>query len=403
MVRQNKNISGIVRLLTVLAIISVIAIVSLTGLGMNSIYSGQVLNMAREESILISRLLVDHNFDTLISRNEAGRLELRVDPLEVSWLNKNFSDFLMPLDILKIKIYSPRSEIIYSSENDLIGEVDSGNERLMRALAGEVDSQVESREQTRDLNHEIHLNIDLVETYVPIRALTGEILGAVELYMDVTKFREEISAGTRKSLFLLTSVLLSVYISAYAVARIGLKRAAEAETRLHQQATVDPLTGVLNRGELMSRAETEFSRLKRSEPGSAEENCSLAMLDIDHFKRVNDDYGHQCGDAVLQQVARQIREQLRPYDILGRYGGEEFLIVLSGADLTRAAAVAERIRGTIAAQPFTCKERTFPVTVSIGVSLIVPGSTLAQAVDKTDRVLYLAKQNGRNRVEVHAS
>jgi diguanylate cyclase (GGDEF)-like protein len=394
-----KNISSLVRLLTILAVLSAIAIVSLTGLGMNRIYSRQVIQMAEEESVLISRLLVDHNLETLISRNEAGKPHLQIDPLEVESLDSSFGDFLKSLDIVKVKIFTPDTRVIYSSELQLIGETNPDNQRLQRALTGETDSHLEMKDQLRDLKNETVLNVDVVETYIPIMAQSGEILGAFELYMDVTKFRDEVHAGTLSSLLLLSTVLLLVYLAAYSVARIGMKRAAEAEEQLRKQAMIDTLTGVLNRGELMSRAEKEISRIERSEPDRDGKSLSLVMLDIDNFKLINDDHGHQAGDKILSQLAARIQKQLRPYDILGRYGGEEFLLLLPETSLSRAMQTAERIRACIADKPFKDGNQPLKVTISIGVSSANYGIKLTEAIKVADQALYSAKLNGRNRVE----
>jgi diguanylate cyclase (GGDEF)-like protein len=217
--------------------------------------------------------------------------------------------------------------------------------------------------------------------------------------MDVTKFRDEVHAGTLSSLLLLSTVLLLVYLAAYSVARIGMKRAAEAEEQLRKQAMIDTLTGVLNRGELMSRAEKEISRIERSEPDRDGKSLSLVMLDIDNFKLINDDHGHQAGDKILSQLAARIQKQLRPYDILGRYGGEEFLLLLPETSLSRAMQTAERIRACIADKPFKDGNQPLKVTISIGVSSANYGIKLTEAIKVADQALYSAKLNGRNRVE----
>ena len=394
----HKNISSLVNLLTILAFISAIAIIALTGFGMHSIYSRQVINMAEQEAILITKMLIDHDRDSLFSRRGIDKLHLQVDPLEVSWLNQSFSEFLAPLDIVKIKIFSPDTRVIYSTDNAIIGEMVPQNKRLLRALAGEYDSHLETKEELRDLKDETAFNVDVVEIYIPI-IVGGEILGVFELYLDVTKFRKEIRRGTLQSLYLLASILLVVYLIAYSVARIGMNQVVEAEENLRNQAMIDALTGIFNRGELMSRAEEEMARITRHGPDGGNGELSLIMLDIDHFKQVNDVYGHQAGDAVLRQMPDRIKQGLRLYDILGRYGGEEFLILLPNADLSNASVVAERIRCSIADKPFTFKELSLAITVSLGISSFKPGINLTESIGLADQALYLAKQNGRNRVE----
>ncbi len=396
--KTHKDISSLVRLLIILAILSAIAIIALTGFVMYRLYSSQVISMAEKEAVLISHLLVDQNRDTLFSRRGTDILHLQIDPLEVSWLNQSFSEFLSPLDIVKIKIFSPDTTVVYSTDNAIIGEKVPQNQRLQRALAGISDSQLEVKDQLRDLKDETAFDVDVVETYTPI-IVAGKILGVFELYMDVTKFRTEIRNGTLQSLILLATILFFVYFIAFSIARIGTKQVAAAEEKLRTQALTDALTGIFNRGELMSRAQSEMSRLSRHARNGSNAELSLIMLDIDHFKQVNDRYGHQAGDEVLRQMPGRIKQGLRFHDVLGRYGGEEFMILLPNADLDSACIVAERIRGSIAETPFTDKNLALKITVSLGVSTIVAGLGLDQAIKLADEALYRAKQNGRNRYE----
>jgi len=120
--------------------------------------------------------------------------------------------------------------------------------------------------------------------------------------------------------------------------RIG-QRIINLERRILELANTDPLTGLLNRRAFMERMEQEMSRAQREK-----KPFSFILADIDHFKRVNDTYGHQVGDLVLQRFTRQLQTCARPYDFLGRYGGEEFVVCLAGADRLQAGLVAERMR-----------------------------------------------------------
>lgn len=397
-IKAHKNIASLVRLLTVVAFFSAIAIIALAGFGMYRIHSQQIISLAEEESIVISHLLVDHHREALFSNSNKLQLRHQMETAEINALNLTLAEFLSSLDIVKIKVFSPDTTVIYSTDNAIIGETGPNNQRLLRALSGVDDSHIEVKDAMRDLKNETAFDVDVVETYTPI-IVNGQILGAFELYMDVTKFREEIRKGTIQSLLLLSSILLIVYIIAFSIARIGMKQVAEAEENLRSLAMIDALTGIFNRGELMARAEEEMSRVTRHGAVGDNGSLSLIMLDIDYFKKINDKYGHQAGDAVLRQISARIKEGLRLYDILGRYGGEEFLLLLPNAELASACRVAERIRCSIAEKPFTFKEQSIFVTVSLGVSSITPGISLTEAIEIADQALYTAKQNGRNRVE----
>ena len=133
---------------------------------------------------------------------------------------------------------------------------------------------------------------------------------------------------------------------------------------------------------------------------------ALLMFDLDHFKRVNDSFGHETGDLVLQAFCRRAEAQLRPDDLFGRLGGEEFAALLRVQDVAQAQEVAERIRLALAQAPVEAAGRSVPVTVSVGVALLRPGAdagTAAGPFEVADRALYAAKAGGRNRVEIAAA
>jgi len=170
---------------------------------------------------------------------------------------------------------------------------------------------------------------------------------------------------------------------------------------LRRTSLIDTLTGVNNRRFFEQRLGEEINRAQRSG-----DPLSFLFLDIDHFKRINDTYGHQTGDMVLAEVAGQIRSQLRNNDVLARYGGEEFVAILSGAEVDRALEVAERIRARIETHSITDHHaKTIPVTISIGVSEYDPKHVSSMTkedmqglMELADQALYHAKRSGRNRV-----
>ncbi|HEY8426935.1 MAG TPA: diguanylate cyclase [Sandaracinaceae bacterium] len=171
---------------------------------------------------------------------------------------------------------------------------------------------------------------------------------------------------------------------------------AAARERLERLAIRDELTGLYNYRYLQSRLNEEFKRAERYR-----EPLSCAMLDIDHFKSINDRFGHDVGDQVLRAVAKRLVEAVREVDVVARYGGEEFLLVLPSTHLAGALTVADRVWRAIGTQPFAVGEgRTEAITVSIGVSLYPSrGVTSRDALLKAaDRALYRAKDDGRNRI-----
>jgi len=168
-----------------------------------------------------------------------------------------------------------------------------------------------------------------------------------------------------------------------------------AREELREQATRDSLTRLWNRAAILDILQQELDRTRRT--GAP---LSILLADIDHFKRINDAYGHLAGDAVLREVARRMRAALRPYDGIGRYGGEEFLLVLPDCDTLGALALAERLRIAISSEAIMLAEGVIPVTLSLGIAacegLIETDIFIAAA----DGALYRAKDSGRNRSEL---
>ena len=174
------------------------------------------------------------------------------------------------------------------------------------------------------------------------------------------------------------------------------ERIVTMEDTLRRMATRDSLTGLWNRSAILEMLERELARSERK--GSS---TGVIMADVDYFKQVNDTYGHAGGDAVLMEVASRLRSGLREYDSAGRYGGEEFLVVLPGATDVVTLEVAERLRAAIADKPFYLAKERIEVTASFGTAISVEEQNLdADALIRTaDLALYRAKHDGRNRVE----
>jgi two-component system, cell cycle response regulator len=176
-------------------------------------------------------------------------------------------------------------------------------------------------------------------------------------------------------------------------------RAGERMLALHEQlriqATRDHLTGVLNRGTVIEIAQLELAHAARKG-----ESAALIVADIDGFKQVNDTYGHLAGDAILRETAKSLAARLRAYDVLGRYGGEEFLILLPGCNAANAGKIAEELRAAVASASVTTEAGELSITMSFGFATVQPGesATWEDLVRAADDALYRAKRGGRNRV-----
>ncbi|MGO9568599.1 MAG: diguanylate cyclase [Desulfomonilaceae bacterium] len=163
------------------------------------------------------------------------------------------------------------------------------------------------------------------------------------------------------------------------------------------QASHDALTGIWNRRAILEKIQQELDRSGRD--GT---NLGLVIADVDHFKKVNDNYGHLAGDAVLRELARRIDSSLRSYDSVGRYGGEEFIVLIPGSDGSGAAELAERLRSSIADFPVQTNEGEFRCTMSLGATALEGREDfdLNSLIKEADGALLLAKNRGRNRVEL---
>lgn len=170
-----------------------------------------------------------------------------------------------------------------------------------------------------------------------------------------------------------------------------------AREELREQATKDFLTRIWNRSSILDILQRELTR-----GGRERRPVGVALADLDHFKTVNDTFGHFAGDAVLREFTRRISAAMRPYDSIGRYGGEEFLVVLPGCDEFCTASQAERMRMAISNEPIVIEERVHKLTASFGACCFTPGiaATGESLIRTADDALYTAKHQGRNQVVV---
>lgn len=172
----------------------------------------------------------------------------------------------------------------------------------------------------------------------------------------------------------------------------------DAQEALRRHATLDHLTGLWNRRMLLEQLDRELNRVRREK-----RPLSVIMVDIDRFKSVNDTHGHAAGDDVIRATARTLQSQVREYDFVGRYGGEEFIILVPGCDTNDARTIAERVRARVEADPIVTGKESLRVTASFGLaSTAVAGLDPSALIQAADEALYRAKTGGRNRVEVAA-
>lgn len=195
----------------------------------------------------------------------------------------------------------------------------------------------------------------------PIRGRSGEVVGAVELFSD-----NSATVATR-----------------------------DRVEELERLAMIDTLTQIPNRRYLDASLEAQSAESQRTGTG-----FGVAMIDIDDFKRVNDKHGHHIGDEVLKVVAGTLSANMRPFDVVGRWGGEEFVALIRDGNYKEVRAVAERLRVLVGASAYRSHEATVGVTASVGVAMARSDQTAADVVKAADRAMYASKTSGRNRVSV---
>ena len=178
----------------------------------------------------------------------------------------------------------------------------------------------------------------------------------------------------------------------------GFASVAIENARLYEMATLDRKTKLYNHGFFMNRLTQEIERAQRYKT-----NMTLMILDLDHFKKVNDTYGHIVGDEVLIEVSRTIKRQVRGFDIPARFGGEEFTVILPETNSESAYTVAERLRKAIKELPISSQKGEFSVTVSIGIAGFIHETNMTDEIliEYADQALYYAKEHGRDRVILH--
>jgi diguanylate cyclase (GGDEF)-like protein/PAS domain S-box-containing protein len=189
-----------------------------------------------------------------------------------------------------------------------------------------------------------------------------------------------------------------------------LIRDVTAETQLQgkykdkaNKSITDPLTGLFNRAHFEEYMDQEENRIVNLPHNSDHRNLSVIMGDIDHFKKINDKFGHPAGDYVIKTVAQILMKTVRKTDIVCRYGGEEFLVILPASDASGSQVAADKVRAAIEMHTFEFEGQRIPVTMSMGVAQLMVGSeTGKDAIARADAALYSSKQNGRNKVSVHS-
>ena len=250
-----------------------------------------------------------------------------------------------------------------------------------RSAARELDTQI--REQVDGLQSSVQEAADLDSLKHVLESHLEGLLGTMDEHQQQRDQREQETAARLKG--------LAERVANMEQEAQGYRDHLEVQ---RQKALIDPLTGLPNRAAWSERLDQEVNTWHQR--GN---NLSLAMLDLDHFKRINDGYGHLAGDKVLKIIANVLRKRLRSSDFIARFGGEEFVLLMPNSSLSDALAAGEVLRAAIEACPFHFKGEPVTITVSMGVAQFQPGERSDLALKRADEALYRAKAAGRNQVQ----
>lgn len=349
----------------------------------------------------ISESLVEAEMDTIRFATQDGKRTLIVRPEDIKQLDLRLRMFLQPFDIVKIKIYNSDKVIIFCTDEALIGKKDSENSRLKIALSGKTALEIKEKKTLLDLYEEQRFEVDIVESYIPIFDTDMKVAGVFEIYMDISQTKSKFIGNIALSIGYLLAVLLLVNGLHYLLIRKETEQLNNAQQQLRQMAITDSLTGMHNRRYVIKRLEEEFAKIGRQKEKVHGNGIGCIMIDVDDFKLVNDEYGHFTGDEVLCEIARRISIAVRQYDIPGRFGGEEFIVVLPNVSRAEVMPVAERILAQINSEPFRVNGTTKKISASMGIAWSEEAKSalgMEQILKLSDDGLYIAKERGKNTI-----
>jgi diguanylate cyclase (GGDEF)-like protein len=381
------------------SIVSAVIILSLINIGIYKLFEQHNLSEAQRDAVNVSAALFEQEKELLLHKTPEGTLRLSIAKENVELLDQRMRNYLHLFEIVKIKVFSTQGHIIYSTDHSIIGKSDTDNPDLLTALNGQVTSKFKTRDKIWDLVGEQRYDVDIVESYVPIIANNNIIVGSFEVYLDITSYRTQIKEFIKSTLHVTVVIMIIVLGFLFSLMLFGANQLREAHNRLNELATTDGLTKLFNRKYVLYRAEEEFHKVKRLLESDKQGTLGFIMLDVDHFKQINDSLGHQAGDEVLRQLGQRIQEHTRKYDLTGRYGGEEFIIISHAPDDENIQALAERIWQDIRDKPFTFDHTHTDVTASLGISCLkTEDKSIESAIKRADDALYQAKIDGRDKI-----
>lgn len=234
-----------------------------------------------------------------------------------------------------------------------------------------------------------------LECHASVGYRVGDVRGALSVSLPYAETGADLASARFELVSIAVAVLLVAWVSVITITRLQERQIAATERALEAAATIDPLTKLPNRGYVFGRLMSEMTRALRD--GKA---VGVILADIDDFKRVNDTCGHAAGDEVLRMVAESMKRAVRSYDLVGRIGGEEFLVVAPGVDPASLGELAERVRSSVERTSATAScQGTITISAGTALTALASNETVDALVARADEAMYRAKQAGKNRVE----
>lgn len=320
------------------------------------------------------------------SEMEVGVLRQRVTQ---QLTNENLASTLEHVGNLVIEAYLAANRAFASYLNSVNFELMS----IHSVLGGAVQNEMDRRQASRDLEDAMLQEVAVIQTDVAeatdlkqLKEKVNSQLGNIRQTLDNFKQSDQQSS--------LTGQLQSLAEKIKSMEEDAEKNRSTMEKHRYK-AMHDPLTELPNREAYNERVDIEWQRWQRyAHP------LTLAVCDLDHFKKINDTFGHQAGDRVLKIISRSIAQRLREVDFFGRYGGEEFVVIMPETSAKQALGVLEKIRAAIAKTAFNYKDAPLTISLSMGITEFRPGDTVESAFARADKALYAAKAAGRNQCQV---
>ncbi len=380
-----------------------VAVALLVLLGVLMIVSSIIAQRVNRQDVA-ARALHTHTLQVMMS----------ADKVEIGTLNvvRGERGYLLLRKPVLLQVYRNGSNEVYRALDDL-EQITTDNplqQRRIASLRSQIDSYIGLTRRsisaaTRGDDGEamrIERSRERAEAVKTITATLDEIRAAEATLAASRKAAAERTARTNEWLLMGVSasgVLILIFASLALVAlRQAFAREAAFRAELRRLADTDELTGLANRRELLASLDRAMAAARRSQT-----QLAFAIIDIDHFKNVNDTHGHPAGDEVIRKVARTALATLRGCDVVGRLGGEEFAFVLPGASITSAFAVCERLRERIHGEAIALPDgQCVTVTISTGIARLTLNDTAQTLMERADQALYDAKNGGRDQVRLAA-